>query len=79
MSPMITGEVPEEQLLPDAMRTLHDGDWEQCEDCLKYFIWDKIPDEYVKIYREYHGQPNLTPEVVPVGWDCPICGHYNSL
>lgn len=75
----MNGRVPEEERLPDACRTLHNDDWVQCEKCLDYFIWDKLPDEYIKVYREYHGQPYLTPEIVPEAWDCPECGHHNIL
>jgi len=75
----VNGRVPDEDRLPDACRTLHNDDWVQCEDCLDYFIWEKIPDEFIKVYREYHGQPNLTPEIVPEAWDCPECGFHNIL
>jgi len=80
MTPEITGEVPAEDLLPDAMRSLHNGDWEQCGDCLKYFIWSKIPDEFIKTGQEHHefwGAPCY--ETIVVGWECPICGYYNPM
>lgn len=80
MPPMITGEVPAEDLLPDAMRTLHNDDWVQCEDCLKYFIWEKIPDEYIVQERVFLGECHgMHYDYEVRGWNCPICGSYNLM
>lgn len=74
-------EVPIEQQTADACRTLHNGDWEQCEDCLKYFIWDKLPYENVLTAHESRGEFWGAPayEEVVIGWICPECGHSHSL
>jgi len=50
-----------------------------CEECGAGFYFEHLSDDNVETYREYHGQPNLTPEIVPVAWTCPECGHYQRL
>lgn len=71
--------VPVEERTEDNMNRYNGDEWCQCEACDEVFVWEDLPDEYVKTFREYHGQPNLTPEVVVEGWICPGCGHENSL
>ena len=50
-----------------------------CDECSAGIDFDKLTDEEVHTSREYHGQPNLRPEIVVNGWVCPECGHYNSV
>lgn len=70
--------IPIADLIERAMDHPKD-DWMWCQGCSIVFDWDKLPDENIISYREYHGEPNLTPEVVPTGWICPECGHKNDL
>ena len=50
-----------------------------CEDCMATFRFEDLADDLVETYREYHGQPGLTPEVVPKRWTCPECGHNQAV
>lgn len=72
-----SSRVPDDERMPEAIRTLKNGRWVQCDGCDDYFIWDKIPDDYIITSKEFHGQPNLRPETVVNGWICPDCGHAN--
>jgi hypothetical protein len=49
-----------------------------CDGCNGGFDWKKLPDESVRVIKEYHGQPYLSPEIIPVGFTCPECGEYNE-
>ena len=49
--------------------------YEQCPECLKYLIWDKIPHENIKLGREHEefwGAP-CSYDMVK-GYVCPACG-----
>jgi rubredoxin len=74
----MNARVPDDERMPEAVRTMKRGDWVQCNGCDDIFIWDKLPDDNVVLVSEFHGQPHLTPERVPIGWVCPDCGHYNK-
>lgn len=50
-----------------------------CDECGAGIVWDKLTDEEVHTHKEYHGQPNLRPEIVVNAWVCPECGHYNRI
>jgi len=53
---------------------MRNNTYAQCPECLKYLVWDKIPHENILTYREYHGEPNLTPETIVTGFICVMCG-----
>jgi|WetSurMetagenome_2_1015567.scaffolds.fasta_scaffold1467109_1 hypothetical protein len=76
---MTDGEVPIEEMIEYYLR--HNTDVEQCEGCSVIFKWDKLPDENVKTEWESRGEFWGAPcsERVVVGWQCPGCGHYNSM
>ena len=69
--------VPIKELVDRAMDKPKD-EWVQCDKCEIVFNWDKLDDE-ILTYREHHGEPNMTPELVPYGWLCPECGNKNEL
>ena len=75
---MSSVEVPADKLMPEACRTLHHGDWVQCDECNVYLIWDRIPDENILTYNEYHGDRYQRPEVIVTGFICPICTAKNE-
>ena len=54
-------------------------DFIECDECGANIDFDKLTDEEVQTFKEYHGEPNLRPEIVVIGWTCPECGHYNSI
>jgi predicted nucleic acid-binding Zn ribbon protein len=58
----------------DLKKCMKDQTYEQCPECKAYLVWKDIPDENVITIREYHGQPNLTPEVQVMGYICTECG-----
>jgi len=60
----------------DLKAGMEDQRFVQCNGCNSYFVWDKIPDCCIQKYREHHGEPNLTPEIVITGWECPSCGYH---
>lgn len=73
--------VPDDERMPDALRTLHNNDWVQCDSCDDYFIWDKIDDTLIRTQNESRGEFWGAPcfERVVVGWICPGCTHYNEM
>jgi hypothetical protein len=76
---MSNARVPDDERMPEALkRNLHDI-WEQCEECLDIFIWDKIPDHSVLMeteHEQFWGAPCSYQTVV--GFICPECGHRNN-
>lgn len=69
--------IPIEDLVERAMEHPKE-DWVWCEHCNIVFSWDKIPDFLKLTVDEYHGEPNMRPETIPVGWECPECGSKNE-
>ena len=54
---------------------MRNNTYEQCPECLKYLIWDKIPHENIKLGREHEefwGAPCSYDTVK--GYVCPACG-----
>ena len=54
---------------------MRNNTYEQCPECLKYLIWDKIPHENIILGREHEefwGAPCSYDTVK--GYVCPVCG-----
>lgn len=76
--PLANGQVSIDKLA-DSYISCH-GDCELCEDCFAVFIWSEIPDNFIKTTQEGRPYGSTTAyETVVVGWECPNCGHYNSM
>jgi hypothetical protein len=76
--PLANGQVSIDRLA--AMFVNHVPDSEHCGECFAVFIWDEIPDTFIKTTQEGHPYGSTTAyETVVVGWECPVCGHYNSM
>jgi len=75
---MANGQVPTEEMIAYFLQK--HPDYEQCESCYEVFNWEKLPDENVLTIQEGRPYGSTTAyETIVVGWECPNCGHRNSL